>query len=148
MSLANALAATEATRWLAEAVVNRVAGAPVLLVALVVAANTVTVSEIASNTAMAAISVPILISMGPRYAGTLGTSPAIASVFLAVTGGVAASFGFALPVATPPNAIAFGTGQMTKDQMLRLGVILDAAMVIVTAVPTFVLFTVVWPFVG
>ncbi|MFC4451178.1 SLC13 family permease [Halorussus aquaticus] len=148
ISLANALAATEATRWLAEAAIGSVAGAPVLLVALAIAAATVAISEIASNTAMAAISVPILISIGPRYAGTLGTSPTVASVFLAVTGGVAASFGFALPVATPPNAIAFGTGQMTKDQMLRPGVLLDAAMIVVTAVLSFTLFTVVWPFIG
>ncbi len=147
ISLANALAATEATRWLAEAVVGLIAGAPVLLVALVLAAATIAVSEIASNTAMAAISVPILISMGPQYAGTLGTSPTVASVFLAVTGGVAASFGFALPVATPPNAIAFGTGEMTKDHMLRPGLILDVAMAVVTAVLSFGLFTIIWPLV-
>lgn len=147
ISLANALAATAATRWLAEAVVESVAGAPVLLVGLAIAAATVAISEIASNTAMAAISVPILISMGPQYARTLGTSPTVASVFLAATGGVAASFGFALPVATPPNAIAFGTGQMTKNQMLRPGVLLDAGMIVVTAVLSFALFTVVWPFI-
>lgn len=145
ISLANALSATGATRWLAEGVVGSIAGAPVLLVALVIAVATIFASEIASNTAMAAISVPILISMGPEYAGTLGTSPTMASVFLAVTGGIAASFGFALPVATPPNAIAFGTGQMTKDHMLQPGVLLDAAMAVVTAVLAYVLFTKLWP---
>ncbi|UPV76933.1 SLC13 family permease (plasmid) [Halorussus limi] len=145
ISLANALATTDATRWLAESVVGSMAGAPILVVALIVAAAMVAASEIASNTAMAAISVPILISMGPRYAGAFGTSPTAASVFLAITGAIAASFGFALPVATPPNAIAFGTGQMTKDHMLRPGVILDVAMVLVTAVLAFGLFTLVWP---
>lgn len=148
ISLANALTATEATRWLAGALVGSIAGAPVLLVAFVLAAGTITVSEIASNTAMAAISVPILISMGPQYAETLGTSPTVASVFLAVTGGIAASFGFALPVATPPNAIAFGTGEMTKDHMLRPGFVLDVVFAVVTAVLSFALFTVVWPLVA
>lgn len=148
ISLANALSATGATRWLATGVVGSIAGAPVLLVVLVIAAATIFASEIASNTAMAAISVPILISMGPEYAGTLGTSPTTASVFLAVTGGIAASFGFALPVATPPNAIAFGTGQMTKDHMLRPGVLLDVAMAVVTAVLAYFLFVTFWPTVG
>ncbi|WP_232700697.1 SLC13 family permease [Halobacterium wangiae] len=148
ITLANALAATNATRWLAEGAVGSVAGAPLLVVALAVAAATIAVSEIASNTAMAAISIPVLIAMGPQYAGTLGSDPATASIFLAVTGGLAASFGFALPVATPPNAIAFGTGEMTKDDMLRPGLVLDVAMAVVTALLAYGLFTVVWPVVG
>lgn len=63
-------------------------------------------------------------------------------------GGVAASFGFALPVATSPNAIAFDTGEMTKDRMLRPGMLLDMAMVAVTAMLAYLLFTTVWPAVG
>jgi len=148
ISLANALGRTDATRWLAEGVVESVAGSPVLLVALAIAAVTVAASEVALNTAMAAVSVPVLISLGPEYAGSLGSSPAVASVFLAVTGGVAASFGFALPVATPPNAIAFGTGEMTERDMLRPGLLLDVAMVVVTAVLSFLIFAVVWPVVA
>ncbi|QLG26505.1 anion permease [Halorarum halophilum] len=148
ITLANALAVTNATQWLAENAVGSLAGAPVLLVALAIAVITIAVSEIASNTAMAAISVPILIAMGPQYAEQFGADPITASVFLAVTGGIAASFGFALPVATPPNAIAFGTGEMTKDDMLRPGLVLDVAMAVVTAVLSYGLFTVVWPFVG
>lgn len=109
---------------------------------------TVLLSEFASNTAMAAISVPILISIGPEYADSLGTSPTLASVFLAVTGGVAASFGFALPVATPPNAIAFGSGQLTRAHMLRPGVVLDVLLVVVTAGLAYLLFGVVWPLAG
>ncbi|MFC7193837.1 SLC13 family permease [Halosimplex aquaticum] len=148
ITLANALAATNATQWLAANAVDAVAGAPLFLVALAVAAITIAVSELASNTAMAAISVPILIAMGPRYADQFAGDPTTASVFLAVTGGIAASFGFALPVATPPNAIAFGTGSMTKDDMLKPGILLDVAMAAVTAVLAYGLFTVVWPLLG
>lgn len=145
ISLADALSTTGATRWLADGLVNSLVGAPVLAVALVVATATIVISELASNTAMAAISVPVLISMGPAFADAFGASPTVASVFLAVTGGIAASFGFALPVATPPNAIAFGTGQMTRAQMLRPGVVLDAVMAVVTAVLAFGLFAILWP---
>lgn len=148
ISLADALAATDATRWIAETVIDSIVTAPIIAVALILAGITVAVSEIASNTAMAAISAPILISIGPEYAAVIGGSPTQASVFLAVTGGVAASFGFALPVATPPNAIAFGTGEMTKDQMLRPGLLLDIAMILVTGVVTYGLFVVLWPTIG
>ena len=51
-------------------------------------------------------------------------------------GQLAASTGFALPVATPPNAIVFGSGQISARQMARAGVLLDliAIGVIVLAV--------------
>lgn len=131
LSLANGLAGTDATRWLADLVLGLLGDAPVVVVVLGLLVLVVAVGELASNTAMAAILAPLLISLGPEYAAALGTTDAGASVFLAVAGGIAASFGFALPVATPPNAIVFGTGEITKDQMLRAGVVLDVLMVVV-----------------
>jgi sodium-dependent dicarboxylate transporter 2/3/5 len=49
---------------------------------------------------------------------------------------LAASTGFALPVATPPNTIVFGSGQVSVRQMARAGILLDlvAIVVIVAAV--------------
>lgn len=140
LSLANALAATDAIAWLAAVTAGLLGDAPVPLLVLGLLAVVVVLGELASNTAMAAILAPLLISLGPRYAGALGTTDVGASTFLAVAGGVAASFGFALPVATPPNAIAFGTGAITKDQMLRAGVVLDAVMVVVGTGLLFALF--------
>jgi sodium-dependent dicarboxylate transporter 2/3/5 len=43
----------------------------------------------------------------------------------------AASTGFALPIATPPNTIVFGSGQVTVRQMARAGILLDAVAIIV-----------------
>lgn len=90
------------------------------MLVLVVISVTVFLSELASNTAVVAIFAPILITIGPRYATVLNTTGEGAAVFLAVAGAVAASFGFALPVATPPNAIAFGTGTLRREHMLHL----------------------------
>ena len=145
ISLANALADTDATRWLADATVGAFAGAPILVVLAAVIALTVLVGEVASNTAMAAVLAPILITVGPRYAAALGVAEVTAATFLAVTGAIAASYGFALPVATPPNAIVFGAGEVTRGQMLRAGVLLDVVMILVATGSIALLARFVWP---
>lgn len=147
LSLANALADTNATRWLAEVAFGSLAGSPIVVVLLVVVAVTVVVGELASNTAMAALLAPVLVTVGPAYAATLGTSPEVASVMLAVTGAVAASYGFALPVATPPNAIVFGAGHLRREHMLRAGALLDAVVIGLTVAVASLLVGSVWPIV-
>ena len=144
ISLANALSDTGATRWLAEVTLGPLEGSSVLLVLLAVIALTVAVGELASNTAMAAIVAPLLVNAGPAYAGALGTSAETASVLLAVTGAVAASYGFALPVATPPNAIVFGAGYVERDHMLRAGVLLDVVVVLLTTGMAYLLIRSLW----
>jgi sodium-dependent dicarboxylate transporter 2/3/5 len=145
ISLANALADTRATTWLAEVTLGALTGAPLVVVLLAVVAGTVLVGELASNTAMAAILAPLLINVGPAYADALGTSATSASVMLAVTGAVAASYGFALPVATPPNAIVFGAGYLDRRHMLRAGGLLDGVVILLTTVVALVLVRFVWP---
>ena len=46
---------------------------------------------------------------------------------------LAASAGFALPIATPPNAIAYGSGRVRSRDMLKAGLILDVIAVLVVA---------------
>jgi len=120
LSLARALADTGATTWLARTVLDPVADAPLLALVALVVALTVVFSELASNTATAAVFAPVLVAFGT------GAD----AVTLAVACGVAASFGFALPVATPPNAIVYGSGAVTRGQMLRAGVVLDVLMAV------------------
>jgi len=117
----------------------------VILVLLAVVSMTIVVGELASNTAMAAILAPLLINVGPAYADALGLSSTMASVSLAVAGAVAASYGFALPVATPPNAIVYGAGYVERDHMLRAGALLDAVVVLLTTVSTYLMIRFFWP---
>lgn len=145
ISLANALSATGATRWLATVAFGALGDAPLLVVLLAIVAVTVVVGELASNTAMAAILAPLLVNVGPVYAEALGTTGQQASVVLAITGAIAASYGFALPVATPPNAIAYGSGYVTRADMLRAGVLLDAVVILVATGLVYVLSRVLWP---
>jgi sodium-dependent dicarboxylate transporter 2/3/5 len=145
ISLANALADTNATRWLAEVTFGQFVGSSIVVVLLVVVAMTIVVGELASNTAMAALLAPLLVNIGPAYAAALGTSSEIASVLLAVTGGIAASYGFALPVATPPNAIVFGAGYVRREHMLRAGALLDGIVILLTTGVAYLLIRLVWP---
>ena len=145
ISLANALADTNATKWLAEVTFGSFEGSSIVVVIAVVVTMTIVVGELASNTAMAALLAPLLVNIGPAYAATLGTSSEVASVLLAVTGGIAASYGFALPVATPPNAIVFGAGYVRREHMLRAGAVLDAVVILLTTGVAYLLIRLVWP---
>lgn len=145
ISLANGLADTDATAWLAAVTLGSIEGTPIIVVLLVVVAMTIVVGELASNTAMAAILAPLLINVGPAYADALGTSGELAATLLAVTGAIAASYGFALPVATPPNAIVFGAGYVEREHMLRAGVVLDAVVILLTTGVAYLLVRSLWP---
>ncbi|XP_066927494.1 Na(+)/citrate cotransporter-like isoform X2 [Clytia hemisphaerica] len=70
-------------------------------------------TEITSNTATATILLPILASLGQ----SIGVNP----LYMMVPATVCASFAFMLPVATPPNAIVFGTGRLTVADMAKAG---------------------------
>jgi len=83
----------------------------------------VLLSEFASNTAAAALMVPIF--------GAMARQMGLSAELLVVVVGLAASFGFALPVATPPNAMVFGTGMVTQRRMLRAGMALDVVCILV-----------------
>jgi len=120
-ALAAAFEATGLAAWLAGKL-GGLAGAPLLLVIATIAATTTLLSEVASNTATATLLMPLLAAT----AGALGVAP----VTLLVPATLAASCGFMLPVATPPNAIVFGTGWVPIWSMLRTGLYLDLAGVV------------------
>ncbi len=75
------------------------------------------VSEVTSNTASASLVVPIVIFLA-QAAGVDPLRPAIAAT-------VGCSFGFMLPVSTPPNALVFATGRIRVQEMIRYGIALD-----------------------
>ena len=85
---------------------------PLWLVNFIICIMTVTVTNIASNTATANVLVPILAEM----AVTLCINP----IYLTLPAGIVCSYAFALPVATAPNAIVFGHSTMTTGEALLL----------------------------
>ncbi|MBZ6493528.1 SLC13 family permease [Natrinema longum] len=145
ISLANALADTGATEWIADTVFGGLVGAPILLVIGAVVLVVIFLTEMTSNSATTSIIVPILISLGSVFSATLGLTDFSTALFLSVAGAIAASFAFALPVATPPNAIVFGSGYVEQRHMLRAGLVLNAVMTVVLTAIIWFLFTFVWP---
>ena len=145
ISLANALADTGATEWIADTVFGGLVGAPIVLVIGAVVLLVIFLTEMTSNAATTSIIVPILISLGSVFSATLGLTDFSTALFLSVSGAIAASFAFALPVATPPNAIVFGSGYVEQRHMLRAGLVLNAVMTVVLTGLIWLLFTFVWP---
>jgi sodium-dependent dicarboxylate transporter 2/3/5 len=83
----------------------------------------VILSEASSNTASASMLIPVMIAV----AESGGVSP-LPPVLGAALG---ASFGFMLPVSTPPNAIVYGSGLVPLREMVRAGILLDLVGIVV-----------------
>ena len=105
--------------------------APWLLVAVLVSLL-VFASEVASNTTLAAMAVPIVGALAPG----LGVAPEA----LVIPAVFAASWAFALPVGTPPNALVFASGRVRSQDMMRAGLVLDLlAIVVIVAMSSILL---------
>jgi len=98
---------------------------PVTIIIVVAMVVMVLFGELASNTAMAAVFLPV--------AGAAALAMGIPPLDLVIPVGLAASLGFMLPVATPPNAIAFGSGEITSGQLLKAGALLDIIGIVVVS---------------
>ncbi|MXY49220.1 MAG: SLC13 family permease [Gemmatimonadetes bacterium] len=97
-------------------------GIPVLLLVMAVIALVIFLTELTSNTATTATFIPILAALAPVFD--------LHPFMLIVPAAIAASCAFMLPVATPPNAIVFGSGHVTIQQMIRAGFWLNLAGVV------------------
>jgi len=118
LSLAAAMEATDLTHWIG----GRIAGMDWVTVAGLIAAlvaATIIVSELASNVATLTSMLPIAAAIAAATGVDLKT--------LGFPMAIAASFAFMLPVATPPNAIAYATGLVTLRRMLIVGACLNIA---------------------
>ncbi len=136
LSLAAAMQESGLDRWIGE----RLGGfgalpAPVLV--LIVTASIVFLSEVASNTAIAAAFLPIMVGVAQ--------AAEIDPVLLMAPTALAASYAFMLPVGTPPNAIVFGSGHVTMKQMVRAGVWLNLIAIGLIMLVTFTLVPLVLP---
>ncbi len=115
-SLAEAIQTTGLAGWLG----GLVAGGshlPLVLLLLAITGLVVFLTEITSNTATAAVFIPV--------AATLAVSMGFDAVTFAVPVALAASCAFMMPVATPPNAIVFAAGRLDVMHMCAAGIFLN-----------------------
>ncbi len=106
-------------------------GSSMLIIMLAVVAMVVYLTEITSNTATTSMMMPIMAAM----AAAMSVHP----YAMMITAATAASYAFMLPVATPPNAVIFGSGYITIPQMARAGMWLN-----ILAVAVITLFAYFW----
>lgn len=116
LSLAAGFSETGLTTWLAGQL-RFLEGAPMPLLILGTGVLVIFLTEVTSNTATASLMLPVL--------GALAQALQISPLLLMVTATLCASFAFMLPVATPPNAIVFGSRCIRMAQMARAGLWLN-----------------------
>ncbi|MDR0673373.1 MAG: DASS family sodium-coupled anion symporter [Zoogloeaceae bacterium] len=113
IALSDILENSGASRVMANMVSGWLGDGHVLLIIAVSAAFIILLTEFTSNTASAALMVPLF--------GTVGKALGMPPHLLPLVIGIGASCAFMLPVATPPNAIVLGSGYVEQKDMIRAG---------------------------
>ena len=122
LALATAIGDSDLAAWAGNQLA-KLQTLPFFFLLLVIGILIVFVGELASNTAMAAVFLPI--------AGATALGMGEPAILLALPVALFATLGFMLPVATPPNAIVFGSGLLEMRHMLRAGAILDIVGIVI-----------------
>jgi len=130
IALAQGFQVTGLAAWIGHSLAGLKA-VPLPLMVMSIALLIAMLTEVTSNTAIATIFMPIMAAT----AIGMGEHPFL----LMITATIAASLAFMLPVATPPNAIVFGSGYLSIPQMFKAGFILDILGVIVTTIVIYAL---------
>ena len=135
LSVARGFQETGLAEWIGERL-GFLHGAPMILIMLSVVALVIFLTEITSNTATTSMMMPIMASM----AAAMEVHP----YALMITAATAASYAFMLPVATPPNAVVFGSGYITIPQMAKAGVWLNLIAIITVTIMVYLYLPVIW----
>ena len=116
LTLAGAVSRTGLAEWLGGSL-QAIGALPLAAVVIVAAAMIIFLTELTSNIATTATFLPVV--------GAIAIESGFDPIVLAVPITFAASCAFMLPVATPPNAIVFGSGMLTIPKMVRAGMMLN-----------------------
>ena len=122
LSLSAMFTSTGLSLWIGEAA-KGLAVLPTILLIMAVAALVLGLTELTSNTATAATFLPIMGGVAVGIGLTEATEMNI--LLLAIPVALSATCAFMLPVATPPNAIAYSSGYVTMGEMLKGGLWLN-----------------------
>lgn len=135
LSIANAFQKTELDKWIGEQLeVFSFSSSIIALLIIIAAVNFLT--EMTSNMATTAMLLPVMIPV----ANILGLHP-----FLLLVGTtMAASCAFMLPVATPPNAVVFGSKLLKISDMVKAGILINVFSIILILAMVYFVLPLIW----
>ena len=130
LCLASAFKASGLSEMLGNSI-SSLGSLPVILSIAAICLAVTFLTEVTSNTATTTILLPILV--------TAAIASEIDPRLFMIPATISASFAFMLPVATPPNAIVFGSEKFTVKQMAREGLVLNFVGVLIVTLVCYVL---------
>ena len=125
LSLAAAVSNSGLAAWIGSNL-SHMGDLPISLLVMIIAIMIIFLTELTSNIATTATFLPVI--------GAIAIEMGINPIILAAPVTLAASCAFMLPVATPPNAIVFGSGLLTIPKMIRAGFILNIIGIIIVSI--------------
>jgi len=128
LSMASAISSTGLATWIGNGI-GALSTWPILLIIFIVISLIIFLTEMTSNTASTAAFLPILASV----AIGLGENP----LLLAIPTVLGASCAFMLPVATPPNAIVYGSGKISIPEMAKAGFWLNILFILLLTLASY-----------
>lgn len=135
MALAKAFGETGLAVWIGEQLTD-LQNLPLILLVLVLVAAVNFLTEVTSNLATTAMLLPILAPM----AVAMNIHP----FYLMVAATLAASCAFMLPVATPPNAVVFGSGHLQIKDMVKTGIWMNILSILLITLIIYFLLPLLW----
>lgn len=135
LTIANGFEETGLAQWIGQ-LLSAFQGVSLVLIIGVIVVLTIFLTEVTSNTATTAMLMPILASLA------VGLSVHPYGIMIAAS--TAASFAFMLPVATPPNAIVFGSGYITIPQMAKTGIGLNLIGIVLIIILALTWLPLIW----
>ena len=135
LAIAQGFKDTGFAQWFAEQLIT-LEFLPLIVMTLVLVAAINFLTEITSNLATTAMILPVLAPL----AAAMGVHPYI----FMIGATLAASCAFMLPVATPPNAVVFGSGYVSMKDMIRAGLGLNLISILLITVWVFYLLPIFW----
>jgi len=118
LCLSALLSETGTSAIIARGILSKIEAGNGLLLVFLAALFIIALTEVSSNTGAAAITVPIMMEVAMQF------NPELIMPMVLVIG-IGANCAFMLPVSTPPNALAYGTNEVTVKTMLKAGILLD-----------------------
>ena len=135
LALAKGFSSSGLAVWIA-AQLSELHGLPLLILIVVLVAAVNFLTEITSNLATTAMLLPVLAPMAFAF----DIHPYM--IMLPIT--LSASCAFMLPVATPPNAVVFGSGYLTIRDMIGTGIVMNFISILLITLVSYLLIPYLW----